>query len=33
MNKVSEDKLEFYTAGPLGSQETAIRRGEGGDAQ
>ena len=27
MNKVSEDKLEFYTAGRLGGQETAIRRG------
>ena len=27
MNKASEDKLEFYTADPLGGQETAIRRG------
>ena len=27
MNKASEDKLEFYTADPLGDQETAIRRG------
>lgn len=27
MNKVLEDKLEFYTADPLSGQETAIRRG------